>query len=189
ELWLLYLADGEWHDCKKEELATGSWLFSGVPPNQEAYRVYGESPGFLDPELPEHQNMTEDELRIYHYHRLIILGEPRQINFYAGVWYANCRFQCLAPAYGIHVRSELNTKDFTGDLRIGIKRYTYPVPEVWLAPYHTHSVNAADPDPKHYYDTFTGLSLKWGMSYFITLQLINGHYIGWNGKLYYWLLS
>ncbi|MBA7536149.1 hypothetical protein ES705_28411 [subsurface metagenome] len=70
ELWLRYLKDGEWLDVGKEELATGSWLFSRTPRAQEAYRVYGEAEGYFDPELPWHQFMTEDEIRAYHYHKL-----------------------------------------------------------------------------------------------------------------------
>jgi len=70
ELWLRYLKDGEWKDIGKEELAEGSWLFSQTPREQEAYRPYGKAPNYYDPELPEHQNMTEAEILAYHYHVL-----------------------------------------------------------------------------------------------------------------------
>jgi len=70
ELWLRYLKDAEWLDVEKEELATGSWLFSETPRGQAAYRPYGEAEGYFDPQLPEHQFMTEDEILPYHYHVL-----------------------------------------------------------------------------------------------------------------------
>ncbi len=70
ELWLRYLKDAEWLDVEKEELATGSWLFSETPRGREAYRPYGEAEGYFDPELPELQFMTEDEILPYHYHVL-----------------------------------------------------------------------------------------------------------------------
>ena len=70
ELFLRYLKDAEWKDCTKEELYTGSWLFSQTPRKQEAYRPYGEAENYHDPELPELQFMTEKELLTYHYHIL-----------------------------------------------------------------------------------------------------------------------
>jgi len=71
ELWLRYLKDAEWLDVASEELATGSWLFSQVPRGQEAYRPYGEAENYYDPELPEHQFMTESQLLAYRYHILL----------------------------------------------------------------------------------------------------------------------
>jgi len=71
ELWLRYLRDEQWLDIAKEELTTGNWLFSQVSADQEAYRPYGQALGYHDPELPEHQFMTKDEIRAYHYHTLI----------------------------------------------------------------------------------------------------------------------
>lgn len=70
ELFLRYLKSGEWKDAPKEELYTGSWLFSQTPRAQQAYRPYGEAENYHDPELPEHQNMTEAEILAYHYHIL-----------------------------------------------------------------------------------------------------------------------
>jgi len=70
ELWLRYLKSGEWKDIGKEELTTGNWLFSQTPRAQEAYRPYGEAENYYDPELPEHQNMSEAEILPYHYHVL-----------------------------------------------------------------------------------------------------------------------
>jgi len=72
ELWLRYLKDGEWLDCDKEEITTGSWLFSQVPTEQESYRVYGEAEGYFDPLLTETQNMSEEDLLTYHYHILLL---------------------------------------------------------------------------------------------------------------------
>lgn len=81
ELWLRYLEGEEWIDCEKKELVLGNWLFSQVPPRKEFYRVEGEATGYWDPELPEHQFMTESYLKTYHYHILssgmrLVIAEP-----------------------------------------------------------------------------------------------------------------
>ena len=70
-LQLFYYAHDQWWDLKSDELRTGNWLFSQVPKGQEAYRPYGQAYGYFDPELPETQFMTEDEIRAYHYHKLL----------------------------------------------------------------------------------------------------------------------
>lgn len=70
ELWLRYLKDTQWLEIGKEELATGNWLFSQVPKGQEAYRPYGEAENYVDLQLPEHQFMTEQQIRAHHYHVL-----------------------------------------------------------------------------------------------------------------------
>ncbi len=70
ELWLYCTVSGEWFYLPKDEIYTGNWLFSQVPPGYPPYRVYGEAEGYFDPMLPEHQSMTEDEIRPYHYHAL-----------------------------------------------------------------------------------------------------------------------
>ena len=68
ELWLRYLKYPAWLETEKEELATGSWLFSETPRGQAAYRPYGEAVGYFDPLTPETQELSEDEIRAYHYH-------------------------------------------------------------------------------------------------------------------------
>ncbi|MBA7563522.1 hypothetical protein ES708_05181 [subsurface metagenome] len=72
ELWLYCMVSGEWFDLPKAEIGKGSWLFSKVPPGYAPYRVYGEAIGFFDPLLDEHQAMTEDDIKPYHYHHLHI---------------------------------------------------------------------------------------------------------------------
>jgi len=69
-LWLRYKSAEEWLNVGKEQLAVGSWLFSQIPRGQEAYRPYGEADNYTDPELPEHQFMSEAEIKAYHYHIL-----------------------------------------------------------------------------------------------------------------------
>lgn len=71
ELWLRYLRDEQWLDCGKQELDTGNWLFSQVPPAQQAYRPYGEAEGYIDPLLPAHQYMNGAQIKAYHYHTLL----------------------------------------------------------------------------------------------------------------------
>lgn len=188
ELWLRYLKDGKWKDCAKEELATGSWLFSEVPAGQEAYRVYGEAEGYFDPQLPEHQFMTEHEIRAYHYHHLLFGLPPRIYSFSSRWWWLPHTFTALISAGTIHIHSELTTYGFTGTLVVGIKNYPRPSdPEEWLAK-HTHSVSAADPDPKDFYDTFGGLGLIQYTRYIIEHQL-PGHGTNlWSGVIRYSLI-
>ncbi|MBA7538936.1 hypothetical protein ES705_31214 [subsurface metagenome] len=71
ELWLKYLQNHVWYAVKKDEIATGCWLFSQVPKHKESYRLYGEALGYFDPISPEHQYMTETQLKACHYHVLI----------------------------------------------------------------------------------------------------------------------
>ena len=72
KLDLLYKELGEWKECESDELSFGSWLFSQVPPKMPAYRCFGEVENYYDPQLPELQNMTEQELKAYRYHVMLI---------------------------------------------------------------------------------------------------------------------
>ncbi|MBA7610688.1 hypothetical protein ES703_17900 [subsurface metagenome] len=72
KLELRYLDLGEWWNIYGDEIWTGNWLYSLVPRAMDAYRPYGEAEGYFDPMLPEHQAMTEDEIRAYHYHKLLL---------------------------------------------------------------------------------------------------------------------
>ena len=89
DLKLSYKEAEEWLLCKKEQIDPGSWLFSKVPAEKEAYRPYGEAEGYIDPELEELQFMSAKEVRAHHYHILTIPGvrccyaEPRG---YLGHW-------------------------------------------------------------------------------------------------------
>jgi len=89
-LWLRYLDLDEWWNIDSRELCPANWLFMTVPPAQEAYRPYGEALGYYDPELPEHQFMTENELKLYHYHILLGEGAPAGADFSAAaVWHTD----------------------------------------------------------------------------------------------------
>ena len=79
ELWLYCTVSGEWFDLPKDEIWTGNWLFSKVPPGYAPYRVYGEADGYFDPLLPEHQAMSEDYLLAYHYHKLLLTQESETL--------------------------------------------------------------------------------------------------------------
>ena len=181
ELWLRYFKDGEWLDCEKEELATGSWLFSQVPRGMSSYRVYGEAEGYIDPQLPEHQYMTEDEIRAYHYHQLYITAPFRSYSFYSRYWSVSYLFTAYVSSMGMHIHSELKTYDFTGDLIVGLKEPvdTSP-PDEWIV-YKTHPVSAGDPDPKHFYTTFIGYPLTEGKKRWLVHQLPGNAYNYWSG--------
>jgi len=70
KLWLRYPKDDRWYVVDKEELVTGNWLFSAIPRDKEAYRVYGEVEGYQDPNAPDGKEITEAQLLTYHYHVL-----------------------------------------------------------------------------------------------------------------------
>ncbi|GAH48863.1 unnamed protein product, partial [marine sediment metagenome] len=72
ELWLYCTVSGQWSWIEKDEIWTGHWLFSRVPPGYAPYRPYGEADGYYDPMLPETQAMTEDEIKAYHYHKMTV---------------------------------------------------------------------------------------------------------------------
>lgn len=72
ELWLLYWNGQEWVEIDREELYTGSWLFTETPRGQQAYRPYGMAEGYFDPMLPELQAMIDTDLPDYHYHILLL---------------------------------------------------------------------------------------------------------------------
>lgn len=187
-LWVRYLKDGQWKNCTKEELAKGSWLFSDVPTKQEAYQVEGEADGFFDPMLPEHQSMTEQAIRAYRYHHLYISEDGRGYSFSSRWWQLPYLFTAERNAAAIHIHSELTTYDFTGSLTVGMKDYPEPEPPwEWLQK-HTHAISAADPDPKHIYDTFIGIGLQEGKQYYIWHEL-PGHGVElWGGVIRYYLL-
>ncbi len=85
QLWLRYLKDYQWHDVPKLELSLGSWMFAKVPARQQAYQVYGEAPGFIDPCFPRYQYMTETALRAHHYHSLFFIGDLPSHTFFPTV--------------------------------------------------------------------------------------------------------
>ncbi len=78
-LTLRYLDRGEWWGIYGEEISPGSWLHCLVPRGMAAYRPYGEAEGYFDPQLPQHQFMTEDEIRAYHYHELLLPVDSEEI--------------------------------------------------------------------------------------------------------------
>jgi len=188
ELWLRYLANGVWLDCGKEELATGSWLFSQVPPGQEAYRVYGEAEGYTDLQLPEHQFMTEDYLRAYHYHRLIHTAGFYSYSFAASYWSHSSRRQAFVPCQMIHIRTELTSYAFNGNLIVGFSDHpgTQP-PDEWKQT-RTYQVAAGDPDPKYFYATFFGFYISQWDYFWLLHQLPGNGSNYWKANIRYWLL-
>ncbi|MBA7624112.1 hypothetical protein ES703_31516 [subsurface metagenome] len=101
ELWLRYLKLGEWIDCRKEQLATGCWLFSEVPRAQEAYRPYGEAEGYLDPQEEQYQAMSADEIRAYHYHRLLPYRVIFEFTDTITLWHYLWELTRLAQTFGL----------------------------------------------------------------------------------------
>jgi len=188
-LWVRYLKDGNWKNCKKEELAKGSWLFTEVPTKQEAYQIEGEADGFFDPMLAEHQSMTEQAIRAYRYHHLLIAVPGYGYSFMAAWWQLPHLFTAHVSAGTIHISSTLTTYDFTGDLIVGIKDYPEPEPPFQWIQKHTHAVIAGSPNPRHYYDTFGGLGLQEGKQYYIWHELIDNGTNLWEGGVNYYLID
>jgi len=170
ELWLRYLKNGEWKDCAKEELATGSWLFSKIPRGQEAYRTYGEAPGFFDPRLIELQFMTEEYLLTHRYQKLLLLAGYRSWSFSSRYRYISHEVTPYISHSTLQLNSELDTYNFTGEMIVALWRTGYPYHPDGELCRQTHQISAADPDPKFLYSHFAGLPLQAGVPYWQRLM-------------------
>ena len=189
ELWLRYLKGGEWHDADKEELTPGHWLFNNVPRGQEDYRVYGESDGFMDLSGPLGAQLTEEALQTYHYHVLFIDEDLRRYYFVCGRWWLHHWPIAYRDATAIYVQHKLYTHDYTGEYITGLIDYwPYHIPEVFLAK-TTHFINATDPDPKYFYDTWTGLTITRGTELYLYHALPGWENDTWVGHIAFCLLS
>ena len=188
-LWLRYLKDAEWRVCKKDEISTGSWLFSSVPREQEAYRPYGEAEGWFDPQLPQHQNMTEDEIRAYKYHVLYSEAVSYWISHSSNT--QNYQHLCVAGKNfsTIRVWSRHWLYDYEGRLDVAIWKYYYPyLPENELAR-RSFYISAGAPDPK-YFDLFlSGFNLSEGSLYAIRFLRLDPPYPYWKGDMGYQEIS
>lgn len=185
KLWLRYYEDGDWHNCSKEELTYGNWLFSQVPRGKEAYRPYGEAGGYYDPQLPQHQNMTESEIRAYHYHCLYV-GEPVPSYSWAGVIIRHS-YPFTAPlSYrNCHVTTWISTENYEGILTIGVKEYTDSiVPEEWIS-YIDYPITPAVPDLRLFETNLYDCRLQEGKKYWLTHELLTNqvNYITAHGTI------
>jgi len=184
-LWLRYLENGDWLNASKEELATGSWLFSQVPRGKEAYRVYGESGGYYDPQLPEHQNMTEAAIRAYHYHCLYV-GEPVPTFSWKGVIIrSSVPFTAPFSARNCHIITWISTELYDGILTIGVKDYPdTTVPEEWIASLD-YPITPAVPDLRYFETNLYDCRLQQGKKYWLTHELLTNqtNYISAHGYI------
>jgi len=156
---LLYFANGQWSACKKEEITLGNWLFSEVPVGKQAYRVYGEAPGYQDPMLPETQNMSESQIRAYHYHRLTAPTDPFGYNFVTE-WTHNQRgFVAHQPIISVVIHSYLRMGDCEGTLKIGIAQpWVIQPPFNWLDS-RTYQLDPPRPYYEDYYTIVSGADI------------------------------
>lgn len=167
-LWLRYLKDGSWIDTQAEQLATASWLFSRVPRDQEAYRVYGEAPGFFDPLLPEAQHMSAEALLGYHYHHLHSGGIRHHWDVGTQLWGARHGFNSPITTNTIHVLIEAITQEYDGNMRVGFQSYETPfLEDTWLT-YRDYALFSGYPDPKHISLTFDDTLLTAGGRYWFS---------------------
>ena len=135
---LLYdYVDDQWCELKGDEIGTGNWLFSQVPRGQFAYRPFGESAGYFDPQFPATQWMTEDEILVYRYH--ILYGGIPVLEYVGAV---TSGFSCIegrraaqtftlsAPAsiQGVTLKASLFDPTYDGTLFINIEETTGGIP-------------------------------------------------------------
>ncbi|MBA7563006.1 hypothetical protein ES708_04659 [subsurface metagenome] len=179
ELWLYCTVTGEWFDLPKVQISKGHWLFSKVPPGYPPYRVYGETGAFFDPELPEHQYMTEDYMLSHHYHILVPTWPYRSYSISAGWWYHSSRRTAYEPYTAMHIRSEIYTYNFEGELTINLKELIDGDPPYWQTYSRTYLVTPVDPDPKLFSSTHAGLDIEVWENFYIE------HFLTGNGSNYW----
>ena len=188
ELWLYCTVTGEWFHLPKDELYTGNWLFTKVPPGYPPYRVYGEALGHFDPEIPETQAMTLDELRAYRYHKLISAVPEYTTSWRYVDKYVAQGFRANKYAGTVDILSWVTAPLFVGDLTIGIKEYIgpFPPPE-WIAN-KTYHISYGMPDPKHYHTILPGLNLIHGTIYWLEWRLSVSPPTLMSGQASWWLI-
>jgi len=188
QLWLRYLTSEGWLDCDREMLTQYDWLFPRVPVGKPSYHPYGEAPGYFDPQDPATTYLSENQLRLYHYHRLIP-SVPEYTAFweYVGI-YAAQGFIANKNAGTVDIMSWVTTHDFIGDLTIGIKEYvgSWPPPE-WIAS-QTYPITYGMPDPKHYRTILSGLNLLNGTMYWLEYRLSVSPPTAMSGESNWWLI-
>jgi len=152
-LKLSYREDEEWIACEKEQIDLGSWLFSKVPAEKEAYRPYGEAEGYIDPELEELQFMSVEDLIAHHYHILTIpftqycnaeRGGP------IGDWLVSGqrRSQLFQPVTPFQIRA----------IVVYLQAYPYPIqppPSFGFLSIHNTYTDGTPIDPPITYGTFS----------------------------------
>ena len=104
EIALYYQINGDWGSIDRRLLSESYWLFPIVPMKRPLYHPIGEAYGYYDPEDPETTYLTQKELMLYHYHKLM----PR-------------------PTIG----SEILRPNAQGDLREITFTYPYNYPNHW----------------------------------------------------------
>jgi len=188
ELWLRYLQDGQWLDCSKEELSPGNWLFSQVPVAKEAYLVYGEAEGYFDPQLPQHQYMSEEYLLAYHYHCLM-KGEVLYSYTVKGV-FVRASYPFLVPwdAQTCRISIQIATEAYDGIMYVGLKEHPNShVPDEWIA-VEGYQINPSLPDPKYFYTILHDCHLEQGKWYWQTLQMPTNQTNYFDAQVYFNIL-
>ena len=71
EIALYYQINGDWGIIARRLLSESYWLFPIVPMKRPLYHPIGEAYGYYDPEDPETTYLTQKELMLYHYHKLM----------------------------------------------------------------------------------------------------------------------
>jgi len=109
QLWLSNLIIDTWYNIPGDDIATGNWLFSQVPPAQAAYKPFGVALGYVDPLLPEYQHMSPIEIQAYKYHILLPMI-PFEYQWLWNTWgnfcqYWNAGAQLFIPEEGHHLQA------------------------------------------------------------------------------------
>ncbi|MBA7573950.1 hypothetical protein ES708_15751 [subsurface metagenome] len=180
-LWLYYWIAGEWHEIPGQELATGNWLFSRVPPGQAAYRVYGEADGYFDPEFAQFQSMDERQLKQHHAHLLYQKGTGYIISFGANTQNYRRRNTARINLTSLHIFAKISFFEYSGRLDIALFRGRYsqePVDEIGRRHF---SVRASEADPKYYDAFFRGFYISKDSDYTMYFYRFDPPYPAFSG--------
>ncbi|GAH22321.1 unnamed protein product [marine sediment metagenome] len=193
ELWLYCTVTGEWFDLPKEEIAKGCWLFTKVPPGYPPYRVYGEALEYLDPLLPEHQAMSEDEMKAYHYHVLLPGVPPYHLpytryNYSSWAWYISHRFKPTELIKWVYVYTKITTRGFDGTLTTGIKEPFYPPPPPEWITSKERTVSLAYGETAYYFTILPATALVPNTNYYLVLLMADEAQPTWWGYNDVWLI-
>ncbi len=187
QLKLSYLKAGDWIETGKEQLRTGSWLFSQVPRGQAPYRPFGSAIGHYDPQHPEYQNMSEKEILSYPYHVLYSGTSSPGYVFASAYWLHSYPFVAPFNVSTVRVESTLHCFDFDGTLKIGLKDYVYPSPLPEWRNVSSFGISRHAPDPKEVEVWLLGCGLEQGVTYSLCHELVGNMYNYWRGSVRYWL--
>lgn len=173
ELWLRYLKNGDWLECEKEQLSPLDWLFPNVPPGQEAYQVYGEAVGYLDPLAPEFLAMTEKQLKAHHYHQLIAPEYQYYKAISTGASRLDFYFMTDTTVTSMFLKTRVKNYEPADGVTIELLRYVgagLPLESIQSHSYYTDPPKILD---DYFYTAFTNVTITQNKWYYIWYTLLD----------------